>query len=36
MEFSGELGAYNSKRLQKEISFKTILKAFSKRRRLRF
>jgi len=27
MEFSRELGAYNSKRLGREISFRTILKA---------
>ena len=35
MEFSRELGAYNSKRLGGEISFRTILKAFSRRRSLR-
>ena len=35
MEFSRELGAYDSKRLGEEISFKTILKAFNKRRSLR-
>ena len=35
MESSRELGAYNSKRLGREISFRTILKAFSKRRSLR-
>jgi len=28
MEFSRELGVYNSKRLGGEISFRTILKAF--------
>ena len=35
MESSRELGAYNSKRLGGEISFRTISKAFSKRRSLR-
>jgi len=36
MEFSRKLGVYNSKRLEEKISFRTILKAFSKRRSLRF
>ena len=35
MEFSKELKVYNSKKLKREISFGTILKALSKRRSLR-
>ena len=35
MESSRELEAYNSKRLGGENSFRTILKAFSKKRSLR-
>ena len=35
MEFSRELGVYDSKKLKKDISFRTILKAFSKKRSLK-
>ena len=35
MKSSRESGAYDSKRSEGEISFRTILKAFGKRRNLR-